>query len=472
MPDPTPPLWTAQEIAAATGGRIEGGGFQASGLTYNSREIAPGELFLALKGERDGHDFAAAAFAAGAAGALVEYPVEGGPCIVVPDTLRALEALGAAARDRAPHIRRGAVTGSVGKTSVTQAIKAGLDLAGPAHGSIKSYNNHIGVPLTLARMHPSVERAVFEIGMNAPGEIGPLARMVQPHAACVTTVGPVHIEAFADGEAGVAREKAAIFQGLGPGGLAVISGDNPWEQMLHQAALHVGARVATFGSAPEHDARLIDFVPFDGGARVSAEIWGTGYDFTLKQSGFHWGLNSLAVILMLEALDVPIETALAALAEFQPLKGRGETRRVALEGGGAFTLIDESYNANPLSMTAGFRSLGAKPIEAGGRRIVVLTDMLELGDHSVEMHAGLAPAIEAAGIDVVHAAGAEMRHLFEAVAPHRRGIWARNASDLAQVVGDLVEPNDVIMVKGSNGSKASLVAAALLRLERSETGNS
>jgi len=472
MPDPTPPLWTAQEIAAATGGRIEGGGFEASGLTYNSREIAPGELFLALKGERDGHDFAAAAFAAGATGALVEDPVEGGPCIVVPDTLRALEALGAAARDRAPHIRRGAVTGSVGKTSVTQAIKAGLDLAGPAHGSIKSYNNHIGVPLTLARMHPSVERAVFEIGMNHPREIGPLAKMVQPHAACVTTVGPVHIEAFADGEAGVAREKAAIFQGLGPGGLAVINGDSQWEPMLHQAALHAGARVATFGAAPEHDARLLDFTPFEGGARVSAEIWGRAHDFTLKQSGFHWGLNSLAVILMLEALDVPIETALAALAEFQPLKGRGETRRVTLASGGAFTLIDESYNANPLSMTAGFRSLGAKPIAEGGRRIVVLTDMLELGDHSVEMHAGLAPAIEAAGIDVVHAAGAEMRHLFDAVAPQRRGVWARNASDLAQVVGDLVEANDVIMVKGSNGSKASLVAAALLRLERSETGNS
>jgi UDP-N-acetylmuramoyl-tripeptide--D-alanyl-D-alanine ligase len=447
---------------------MEGGGFEASGLTYNSREIAPGELFLALKGERDGHDFAVAAFAAGASGALVEHAVEGGPCVVVPDTLRALEALGAGARDRAPHVRRGAVTGSVGKTSVTQAIKAGLDLAGPAHGSIKSYNNHIGVPLTLARMHPSVERAVFEIGMNHPGEIGPLAQMVQPHAACVTTVGPVHIEAFADGEAGVAREKAAIFQGLGPGGLAVINGDNRWEGMLHQAALHVGARVATFGSESAHDARLLDFVPFEGGARVSAEIWGQGYDFTLKQSGFHWGLNSLAVILMLEALDVPIETALAALAEFEPLKGRGETRLIRAPGG-AFTLIDESYNANPLSMTAGFRSLGARPVAAGGRRIVVLTDMLELGDHSLALHAGLAPAIEAAGIDVVHAAGPEMRHLYDAVAPQRRGIWARNAAELAQVVGELVGPDDVIMVKGSNGSKASLVAAALLRLERSET---
>jgi UDP-N-acetylmuramoyl-tripeptide--D-alanyl-D-alanine ligase len=460
MPDQHPPLWTAQEIALAVGGRIEGGVFDVTGVTYNSREIQPGDLFLALKGARDGHDFATSAFEAGAAGALVERPVDGGPCIVVPDTQKALEALGAAARDRAPHIRRGAVTGSVGKTSVTQAIKAGLDLAGPAHASIKSYNNHIGVPLTLARMPASVERAVFEIGMNAPGEIAPLSRQVQPHAACVTTVGPVHIEAFADGEAGVAREKASIFEGIGPGGLAVVNGDNPWFETLHQAALHVGARVATFGSETFHDARLIDFSPFDGGARVTAEVWGRTHVFPLRQSGFHWGLNSLAVILMLDALDVPVETAAA-------LKGRGETRTVHIPGG-AFTLIDESYNANPLSMKAGFLSLGAKPIQRGGRRVVVLTDMLELGDQSRALHAGLSEPIEAAAIDVVHAAGPEMRHLYDAVAPERRGLWAPTAADLADQAGDLVGPNDIVMVKGSNGSKASLVAAALLRLERNE----
>ncbi len=469
MPDTHPPLWTAQEIALATGGRIEGGVFDVTGVTYNSREIGPGDLFLALKGARDGHDFAGSAFQAGAAGALVERPVDGGPCIVVPDTLHALEALGAAARDRAPQVRRGAVTGSVGKTSVTQAIKAGLDLAGPAHASIKSYNNHIGVPLTLARMPATTQRAVFEIGMNAPGEIAPLSRMVQPHAACVTTVGPVHIEAFADGEAGVAREKAAIFQGLGPGGLAVINGDNPWVETLHQAALHVGARVATFGSETFHDARLIEFTPHEGGARVTADVWGRTHVFPLRQSGFHWGLNSLAVILMLDALDVPVETALAALAEFEPLKGRGETRAVHIPGG-VFTLIDESYNANPLSMKAGFLSLGAKRIERGGRRVVVLTDMLELGDQSQTLHAGLSVPIDAAAIDVVHAAGPEMRHLYDALAPERRGVWAPTAADLADHVQDLVGPGDIVMVKGSNGSKASLVAAALLRLERQDTG--
>ena len=470
MPDTSArPLWTAAEVAAATGGVLHGDDRPITGVTYNSREIVPGDLFLALKGARDGHEFASAAFAAGAATALVEHPVEGGAYVVVPDTLRGLEALGVAARERAPHVKRGAVTGSVGKTSVTQAIKAGMDLAGPAHGSIKSYNNHIGVPLTLARMHPSVERAVFEIGMNAPGEIGPLAKMVQPHAACVTTVGPVHIEAFADGEAGVAREKAAIFQGLGPGGLAVINGDNPWEAMLRQAALHVGARVAAFGSEPAHDARLIDFTPNADGARVTADIYGRTHVFPLKQSGFHWGLNSLAVILMLDALDVPVETALAALATFEPLKGRGETRTVHIPRG-VFTLIDESYNANPLSMKAGFLSLGAKPVERGGRRVVVLTDMLELGDQSMALHAGLALAIEAAAIDTVHAAGPQMRHLYDAVSPERRGIWAETAADLAAQAQDLAGPNDIVMVKGSNGSKASLVAAALLGLERQATG--
>ncbi len=478
MPDapsnPTAPLWTAADIARATGGRIEGGLFDASGLTYNSREIEPGDLFLALKGARDGHDFAAAAFEAGATGALVERSVDGGPCVVVPDTLQALEALGAAARDRAPQVRRGAVTGSVGKTSVTQAIKAGLDLAGPAHASIKSYNNHIGVPLTLARMPASTMRAVFEIGMNAPGEIRPLSRMVQPHAACVTTVGPVHIEGFSDGETGVALEKAAIFQGLVPGGTAVINGDNPWVDLLSGAARDVGARIALFGSGPTHEARLIDFQPgpedLGGkGARVTAEIRGRAHVFTLRQSGFHWGLNSLAVILMLDALDVPVETALKALATFEPLAGRGETRQVQTIGG-AFTLIDESYNANPLSMRAGFLSLGARTVAEGGRRVVVLTDMLELGDQSDALHIGLAEAIAAAGLDVVHAAGPQMRLLHDALPASRRGLWAPTAAELAQQAADLVRPGDIVMVKGSNGSKASLVARALAALDETAEG--
>lgn len=462
MPE-TDPLWTSAEIEKATGGRLSGDRFAVSGITYNSREIAPGDLFVALKGARDGHDFAASAFAAGAAGAITEHPVEGGPSVLVADTLRALEALGAASRDRSPHVRRGAVTGSVGKTSVTQAIKAGLDLAGPAHASIKSYNNHIGVPLTLARMPRTVERAVFEIGMNAPGEIAPLSKMVRPHAACVTTVGPVHIEAFADGEAGVAAEKGAIFEGLAPDGVAVLNGDVGFAPVLEAAARKARARLAVFGASAGHDVRLLDFTPGPGGARVKADFRGRPLDFTLRQSGFHWGLNSLCVLLMLEALDVPLETALAALAGFEPLAGRGHVSVVQTPGG-AFTLIDESYNANPLSMAAGFRSLGARPVGPGGRRVVVLTDMLELGDRSRALHEGLAAPIDVAGLDLVHAAGPEMKHLYDALPPARRGLWRETAAELAADAAQLVAPGDIVMVKGSNGSKASLVAKALAAL--------
>ena len=460
MPDS--PLWTSAEIATATGGTLSGAAFEARGITYNSREIVAGDLFLALRGARDGHDFASAAFAAGAAGAIAEHPVEGGPSVVVGDTLRALEALGMAARDRTP-ARRGAVTGSVGKTSVTQAIKAGLDLAGPSHASIKSYNNHIGVPLTLARMPRTTERAVFEIGMNAPGEIAPLSKMVQPHAACVTTVGPVHIEAFADGEAGVAAEKAAIFEGLAQDGVAVFNADVAFAGVLNSAARRAGARIATFGSARECDARLVDFQPHDAGARVKAELFGRSLDFQLAQSGFHWGLNSLCVLLMLDALDVPLDTALAALSEFQPLAGRGQAMVVNAPGG-AFTLIDESYNANPLSMAAGFRSLGARPVPTGGRRVVVLTDMLELGDQSEALHEGLAGPIDAAGLDLVHAAGPEMKRLYDDLPGSRQGLWRETAAELAAEAAMLVGKGDVVMVKGSNGSKASLVAKALAAL--------
>ncbi|WP_427788990.1 UDP-N-acetylmuramoyl-tripeptide--D-alanyl-D-alanine ligase [Brevundimonas diminuta] len=465
MPDAHTPLWTAEAIASATGGRLHGPDAEVSGLTYNSREIQPGDLFLALHGARDGHEFAEAAFAAGATVALVDRPVEGGPYVLVPDTLKGLEALGVAARDRAR--LRGAVTGSVGKTSVTQAIKAGLDLAGSSHASIKSYNNHIGVPLTLARMPQGTDRAVFEIGMNHPGEIGPLSAFVRPHAACVTTVGPVHIEAFADGEAGVAREKAAIFEGLAPGGIAVVNAADAHADIVRQGAEKAGAVVRTFGHAAGCDARLLEFVADSGGATVTAELDGRRIEYRLAQSGVHWGLNSLCVILMLQALDVSLETALQALAGFQPLAGRGQERTVAVPGG-AFTLIDESYNANPLSMKAGFVSLGARSLKAGGRRVVVLTDMLELGEHSRALHEGLAPAIIAAGLDVVHTAGPQMRLLHEALPPSLRGEWRETAAELATEAALLVQPGDMVMVKGSNGSKASLVAAALANLGLAE----
>ena len=459
------PLWTSADIARATGGAA-GGGFSATGVSIDTRSLEPGDLFVALAGVRDGHEFVAQAMAKGAAGALVSQDVDA-PFVKVGDTLAALERLGVAARDRVSGAKRGAVTGSVGKTSVTQAIMAGLSLAGPAHGSVKSYNNHIGVPLTLARMPAATQRAVFEIGMNHADEIRPLARFVRPQAVVVTTVGPVHTENFPDGEAGVARAKAEVFEGLEPGGVAVLNADNKWFELLRGEALKAGAVVRTFGTGEACDARLIDFRVPGSHAVVQARLHGKAMDFPILQTGFHWGLNSMAVLLMLEALDVDLDRSLAALGSFEPLAGRGAESAVAVKGG-AFTLIDESYNANPISMASAIRTLGARA--ASGRRIVALTDMLELGPEAEAFHAGLAGPLDAASIDLVFCAGPLMKSLWDALPPTRRGGYAESAAALAPQLAQAVEAGDVVMVKGSNGSKAGLVAQALLAVGSREAG--
>jgi UDP-N-acetylmuramoyl-tripeptide--D-alanyl-D-alanine ligase len=461
MPDTlSVPLWTSDEILAATGGLLMGRRFEATGISIDTRTLEPGDLFVALRGERDGHAFARDAFEKGAAGALTAQPVDG-PHIEVEDTLIGLERLGLAARERCNALR-GAVTGSVGKTSVTQAIKAALELAGLAHGSVKSYNNQIGVPLTLARMPAATRRAVFEIGMNHAGEIEPLTQMVRPHAVAITTVGPVHTENFADGEAGVARAKAEIFSGLIPGGPAVLNADDRWFELLSGLASSSGARVESFGSHEGCTAQLMAFEPHGGGAVVRARLRGRDIDFTIAQTGVHWGLNSLCVLLMLEALDVELDVALKALAGFQPLEGRGRERQVRLAGG-AFTLIDESYNANPISMRAAIATLGARAVE--GRRIAVLTDMLELGADAAARHAELAEPLALANTDLVFCAGPLMKHLWDTLPAARRAGYARTAQDLTAEVVEAVRPGDVVMVKGSNGSKAGVVAAALAGLD-------
>jgi UDP-N-acetylmuramoyl-tripeptide--D-alanyl-D-alanine ligase len=460
------PLWTSEAIAQATGGRRHGGAFAVNGVSIDTRSLEPGDLFIALAGERDGHQYVAQALAKGAAGVLASRPVDA-PAILVDDTHKALERLGVAARDRAAQARRGAVTGSVGKTSVTQAVAAGLALAGPSHNSVKSYNNHIGVPLTLARMPRATERAVFEVGMNHAGEIEPLSQMIAPHVVAITTVGPVHTENFTDGEAGVARAKAEIFAGLAPGGTAVLNADNAWFELLKAAADRAGARIATFGAAEACDAQLVGFCLTDAGARVSVRMHGEALDFPIRPTGFHWGMNSLAGLLMLEAMGVARGTALTALAGFAPLEGRGAERTIAIFGG-AFVLIDDSYNANPISMAAALRSLGARPV--GGRRIVALTDMLELGPNAANHHAALAGEAAAADVDLVFCAGPMMSALWEALPPTRRGGYAQTALVLAPVVAEAVAPGDVVLVKGSNGSQAWLVAAALAGRALAATG--
>jgi UDP-N-acetylmuramoyl-tripeptide--D-alanyl-D-alanine ligase len=451
------PLWTSDEIVAATGGRLEGGPFNAAGVSIDSRELAPGDLFVALAGERDGHDFVGAAVAKGAAGSLSARPVQG-PCVVVADTLRGLRRMGDAARCRAGRARRGAVTGSVGKTSVTQAVRAGLDRAGAAHGSVKSYNNHIGVPLTLARMPATTERAIFEIGMNHEGEITPLSLMVRPHAVAITNVEAVHVENFPDGEAGVARAKAEILDGLEPGGQAILNADNRWFDDLKAEARRRGARVRTFGGAKGADARLIRFAPAPGGASVEARIDDTSVEFPLRQSAPHWGPMSLCALLMMRALNVDLETGIAALGAFEPLAGRG-AERTLVGPRGPFTLIDESYNASPVSVAAALANLGARA--AAGRRIAALTDMLELGPESASRHAELAAAVEAARVDLVFCAGPLMRSLFEALPAGRRGAWASTAEDLLPALAEALDAGDVLMVKGSHASRAAALVAGL-----------
>ena len=492
------PLWTSAEIANATGGTLSGAPFDAYGVSIDTRTLEPGDLFVALAGERDGHDFAEAALVRGAAAALVQHDV-GGPTVQVTDTLRALERMGEAARDRAPHARRAAVTGSVGKTSVTQAIAASLRPAGPSHNSVLSYNNHIGVPLTLARMPCETEHAVFEIGMNHAGEIGPLSKMVRPHVAVITLVGPVHVENFPDGEEGVARAKAEIFEGMAPGGIAVLNADDVWFGLLSDAAKAAGVEVRTFGAGEGCDARLLEFLPSPSrgegsgmgvvvqdeamtsslplplhphprplplphphqqgeGSIVVATLHGQALRFPIAQNGAHWGLNSLATLLAVEALGASVETAIEALAGFAPLAGRGAETSLPVQGG-AVTLIDESYNANPISMRAALKTLAARKTE--GRRIAVISDMLEMGADTDAVHAALAEPIAAAKIDLVFAAGVAMHALYQRLPEARRGGWSETAAELVPFVTKAVRPGDAIMVKGSKGSKASLVAEAL-----------
>ena len=453
MPDA--PLWTSDEIVAATGGVLGRGAFAATGVTFDSREVRPGDLFVALAGERDGHAFIAKAVESGAAGVLASRAVADGPSVIVADTLVGLERLGVAARERAP-ARRAAVTGSVGKTSVTQAIAAALHLAGHGHSSVKSFNNHIGVPLTLARMPRDTRRAVFEIGMNHAGEIAPLSAFVQPHVAVVTTVGPVHIENFEDGEAGVARAKAEIFDRLEPGGAAILNADDRWFDLLREAALAKGARVLRFGRDPACEAVVGGVEAGQGGSTVVGVLNGRALRFPIAQSGAHWGHNSLAVLLALNELGVAVETGLEALASYAPLAGRGAESTLFVLGG-SVTLIDESYNANPISMRAALQTLGGRE----GRRVAVLTDMLELGPDAQRMHADLAQAAVDAGVALVFTAGPMMRALDHALPASLRGGWAQTAAALAPDVQAALRPGDVVMVKGSNGSKASAVVAGL-----------
>ena len=464
-------LWEAAAIAEATGGAASGA-FQCAGVEMDSRDVRNGDLFVALKGETmDGHAFLDAAFARGAAAALVDRPVDY-PHILVPDTTAALTALARAARERTP-ARIIGVTGSVGKTGVKEAIFAALERAsrGATHRSTRSYNNHVGVPLSLARMPARSKFAVFEMGMNHPGEIDTLTRQVRPHVAVITAIAPAHIEMLGSEEA-IADAKAEIFAGLERGGVAVIPADSRHFARLEAAALAAGAKTISFGSEPHATMRLLDSIPSaNGGSLVTCEHPAGRLCYTVAEPGAHWIANSLAVMAAVLAAGGDLAAAGLALAEMGGLKGRGARHRIAVPGGHAL-LIDESYNANPASMRATLAALGQTP---AGRRVAVLGAMKELGDFGPAFHAGLAEPIVAAKIDHVVLVGDEMAALARELGKSPAsglGFAGRftHAADAGEAIGALEEfgliAGDAVLVKGSNSVGLGRVVDHFARRER------
>jgi len=452
-------LWTSAEAAAATGGRI-GGGWSASGVSIDTRTLQPGDLFVALVGERDGHDFVKAAIEKGAAAALVSKIVPGvdaAKLLVAADTQVGLEALGRMARDR---VRAGiaAITGSAGKTSTKEALRFVLGRQGATHASEASYNNLWGVPLTLARMPQATKYGIFEIGMNHAGEIRPLTGQVRPDVAMVTTVEAVHLAHFASVEE-IANAKAEIFEGLPQGGVAVINADNPHAARLAAAATRAGARVWTFGEKGA-EARLASVSLGEASSDIEADILGSHLRFTYGAPGRHFVQNALGLLLVVKALGADVAAAADALRGVRAAKGRGERVRIETTDG-AFDLIDEAYNANPASMAAALAVLGSAKPGPGGRRIAVIGDMLELGPQSDVLHAGLSGAIAESEADLVFACGASMAHLWAELPVSIRGAYAQASSDIAPLIAADVRPGDVVMVKGSLGSRMALVVDAL-----------
>jgi UDP-N-acetylmuramoyl-tripeptide--D-alanyl-D-alanine ligase len=459
------PLWTLPALVAATGGRLQGSSPQAiSGISIDSRSVGQGEVFFAIKGERvDGHAYVADALKRGAALAVVaeakfsEMPQ--GALLTVPDVLEALRALARAARARAS-AKIVAVTGSVGKTGTKEALRHVLSREGETYASAASHNNHWGVPLSLARLSETARFGVFELGMNHAGEIAPLAALVRPHVAIITTIEPVHLEFFAGIEA-IADAKAEIFSGLEPGGTAVLNRDNAQFDRLANAARAVRARVVGFGAHKAAEARLIDVALRPEGSAVHAVILGDEITYKLGTPGRHIVENSLAVLASAKLVGADLAVVALALGRLRPPKGRGDRFRLNL-GRGEALLIDESYNANPASMHAAFEVLGRAPVGPQGRRIAVLGDMLELGREGAALHRALAGPAEEAGIDLVFCAGPLMRSLWDALPAGRRGGYAESAERIEAELVAALRPGDAIMIKGSNGSRMGRIAAKLI----------
>ena len=460
------PLWTSMAMAEAMRASIKGALPETvTGLSIDSRTIAPGEAYFAIKGDvHDGHDFVAAALKAGAALAVVETAqrdkfAPDAPLLVVEDVLAGLVDLARAARTRMD-AQVIAVTGSVGKTSTKEALRRVLGAQGEAHASAASFNNHWGVPLSLARCPASARFAIFEIGMNHAGEIEPLVKMVRPQVAVITTVEPVHLEFFAGIEA-IADAKAEIFAGVEPGGAVVLNRDNSQFARLQRRAKKLGIdRIVSFGADKKSDAQLIDVSLHSACSAVHANILGRDVTYKLGMPGRHMAMNSLAVLAAASLAGADLALAALSLSQTEPAAGRGARRALEVANGEA-TLIDESYNANPASMAAALSVLGRAAVGPHGRRIAVLGDMLELGPTSPALHRRLNDAVKANRIDLVYCCGPLMRNLWDALSTGKRGGHADSATGLeAQVVG-AIRAGDAIMIKGSLGSKMKTIVNAL-----------
>ncbi len=460
-------LWTIDAMAAAMGAERSGAlPADVGGLSIDSRTLARGDAFFAIQGDsRDGHDFVDSALRAGAGLAVIARNERArfaadAPLLIVDDVLGGLRALARAARDRISHAKVIAVTGSVGKTGTKEALRLALAADGETHASASSYNNHWGVPLSLARCPASVKYAVFEIGMNHAGEITPLTQLVRPHVAIVTTVEPVHLEYFGSVEK-IADAKAEIFSGIEPGGTAVLNRDNNQYDRLAAAAKKANvARVVSFGEDENADAFLVRYSLQPEASTVEAIILGEPVTYKLGAPGRHLVQNSLAVLAAAALAGADLALAALALGQLQPAVGRGARFTLQVPGGKAL-LIDESYNANPASMAAAIALLGQAPVGAQGRRIAVLGDMLELGPEGESLHRGLAPELDAANVDLVFCSGPLMHALWQALPSMRRGGYAGTAAELEPAVLDAIQAGDAVMVKGSLGSKMGPIVKAL-----------
>ena len=457
----TAPLWTARDAAEAADGRLTEGGWAATGVSIDTRTLKPGDLFVALTDRRDGHEFAQAALDKGASAVMVSRPeVCSAPRLVVDDVLDGLVRLAAGARQRSDAVRVG-VTGSVGKTSVKEALAAVFRAAGRAHWSEKSYNNHWGVPLTLTRMPADTERAVFEMGMNHAGEIANLSAMVRPHVGLITKIAPAHLENLGSMEA-IADAKAELFGGLAADGVAIIPADDEFAPRLREAVTGSGAGfLLDFGRAPGAAVRLVKYDEGpDGGVGV-LNVMGKTFDFRLRLPGAHQAVNAAGVVAAALAAGVDPALALDALSSLIPQAGRGAAFHARLPGGRVIEVVDESYNANPESMRAAFSALALRKPQGKGRKLVVIGEMLELGPDADALHAALAAPLAEAGAAHVLTVGEGARALHAALPGSVKGDWCATPETAADALHDLACDGDVVLVKGSNASGVHRIVASL-----------